>query len=650
MIKKISIILFQVILLSGLLQKLYSQCPACEYSADLITNGSFNSGNTGFSSDLNYVTGIFCPLCPENTYTVGINATFYHSDFTGSDHTNPPFGSFYIANGPGTAGVSVWCQSFAVQPGTDYTFTFWARDITNNSEIHPYALLQPSFNGILIDDTLEANGGWESFSMLWNSGTDTFLELCLLNQQSLTGGNDFGLDDISLTACQEYHLSQNANAGLDASTCSTVPLQIGQTFHNGYSYNWDNGTGLSSQTIASPTVTLQNSTEVVFSETYILTTDSAGVGCITSDTVVVTILPMPEFTLGPDTTICPGTLATLNAGDTWNSVLWSTSAEVPVIQVEEGNYSATVTFQTCSVTDEMDVFLTPMPELWLGPDTSFCEINTYILHANQDVTWSDNSISDSLIITQTGAYYGTYINGVCSISDTIVITMFQQPSIPLPSDTNFCEGTILTLNAGTTGLWNTGEISSSISINEEGYYDIVVDNGPCQTSAGTTAHMISLPILHIPTDTTLCEDFELFLDVQSNKNTYYIWSTGDSIASVYLYEAGTYQIETGNQCDTISSEINIETYPCNWGLFVPSCFTPNDDNINEGWIVQGYNVSNVQIYVYNRLGDLIFYAPDIGLPWNPSLSIGDDVYNYTILATAFDGEPVEQHGHVYLLR
>jgi gliding motility-associated-like protein len=627
-----------------------AQCPACQYNADLITNGSFIGGNSGFTSDLNYVTGIFCPLCPENTYTVGFNATFYHSDFTGSDHTNPPFGNFYIANGPGTAGVSVWCQTIQVQPQTDYTFSFWARDITNNSDVHPYALLQPSFNGVLIADTLVADGNWESFTMIWSSGAATSLDLCILNQQSLTGGNDFGLDDISLSACKNYSLSQSANAGPDVAVCSQIPIQIGQTQQTGYTYAWDNAVGLSSASASDPTLSIQNVSLVSYSETYILTTDSAGVGCVTKDTVTVTILPMPEFSLSNDTTICPGTTATLNAGDTWTDIVWSTSQTSSNIEVGEGNYSATVHFYDCSASDDVSVFLTDMPLLSLGPDTSFCATGMYELNPGMELIWNDGSYADSLLVAESGEYSATYTSGVCSISDTVTITMFLPPLIPLPADTSFCEGTVLTLDAQSVGLWNTGVTSASVEILNPGYYDVVIENGPCTVQSGTDVRMIQLPELKLFNDTSLCEDFELNVSVFSDRNTYYSWSTGDTSSSIYLHEPGIYEVIVGNACDTISSEFEIETYPCTWGIFVPTCFTPNDDDINEAWIVQGYNVTNVRIYVYNRLGDLIFYAPDIGLPWYPSLSVGDDVYNYTIYATAFDGAPVEQHGHVYLLR
>lgn len=647
---KYLIIVLLVFISAAFITKAKGQCAACQYATDLITNGNFSSGNTGFSSDLNYATGFFCPLCPEDTYAIGANATFYHNDFTGSDHTNPPFGNYYIANGPGQASTSVWCQSFPVQPGVDYTFTFWARDVTNNSEVHPYALLQASFNGVIVDDTLIADGGWTSYSTTWTSDSETFLDLCIINQQSNTGGNDFGLDDISLTACQNYVLSQIPFAGDNQTLCSNVSLQLGQTPLSGYSYSWENTNGLSAIDIANPILFITNTGPSDIIETYILTTDSAGVGCVDSDTVIVTIAAMPAFTLGQDLLICPGQDTLLDAGTGWESITWQNNESTQTLVATAGIYSATVTYNNCTALDEIAVLLTDMPNINLGPDTSFCEDSSIILNAGVIGTWSDGTFSDTYIVSDSGEYYFSYTDGSCVASDTVNATMFTLPIINLQSEASFCQGSTLTLSSSVSGLWSTGDIDDSITIADGGYYDIVITNGPCISSAGTEVTMLPLPSVMLGDDTSICEDNELELSAYSDFNQYYLWSTGDTLASIIIQQPGTYTVDVGNQCDTISAEINIDSYPCSWNLFIPSSFTPNDDNINESWIVQGYNVTGVKISVYNRFGDLIFYAPDLGLPWHPSTGIGDDVYNYTVEAISFEGKEIEQHGHIYLLR
>ncbi len=638
------------LLIAGIHNDSNAQCGDCQYQTDLIINGNFSSGNSGFTSELNYVTGLFCPLCPENTYTIGSNAFFYHSGFSGTDHTNPPSGNFFIANAPGQEGSVVWCENLTVQPDVDYTFTFWARDITNNANAHPLALLQPSFNGVLGIDTLVAAGGWASLSVQWNSGTETSLLLCIVNQQSQTGGNDFGLDDLSFTACENYVLSQNANAGPDQNICSNVISQLGASPSSGYSYSWNNSTGLNSTSIANPNLQITNVTEFSLTQTYVLTTDSAGVGCITTDTIEVTILPMPYFNLGENFSICPDTTTILDAGIGWDNISWSTGLSTQTIEASAGIYATTVSYNQCTATDSITIGFVDLPIIDFGPDSSFCENDALILNAGIVGTWSNGTISDQLEVFNSGEYSFTYTQNNCQVSDTINVEMFTYPSISITSDSGFCQGTTLTLEATISGLWSTGHVGNSITIEQPGYYDIVAANGPCISSAGVNTNMTLQPVALLPLNYSICEDESLELNAFFESNSYYLWSNGDSTSSTTINQPGSYFVDVANVCDTIRTEVTVDTYPCSWAIYIPSSFTPNDDDINESWTVQGYNVTNVRVYVYNRLGNLIFYATDLGLPWTPGTGIGDDVYNYTVEAINFHGDSVTRHGHLYLLR
>lgn len=641
-----------VFLTTGCLSDIHAQCGACRYEVDLINNGNFENGNTGFTTGLEYSPGpiFFCPLCDENTYAIGANATLYHSGFSGSDHTNPPAGDFFIANGPGQAGALVWCQTVNVQPNTEYTFRFWARDVTNNNNPHPTALLQVSINGTLSSDTLNADGGWEEFTLVWNSDSQTSAEICIINQQSLTGGNDFGLDDISFTGCHNYYLSQPAFAGVDTEVCSNEPLVLGTGAMNGYNYNWDNPTGLSSTSVSGPTLMIENTGSDPITQTYIVTRDSANVGCIASDTVVVTIHPLPVFDLGNDISICPGETATLDAGDNWNMVTWSNGATTTTIIVSGGTYHATVDFGICSASDVITVNEIVMPDIDLGEDQNICSTSPITLDAGITGTWSDGSVADTLLVTSSGTYTFIYSNSGCSVQDEVNIEVTEPALIVLPEQVIFCQGSSVELNAGIDGLWNTGELGSSIQVSVPGYYDIVAAVGPCVSQAGTNVEMSPLPLVSLDEFASICEDDSLHLVAFAESNDQYLWSTGDTLPDIHVRNAGTYEVIVSNECGTATDDIVVETYPCSWNLYVPSAFTPNDDGFNEGWRIYGYNISNVQIIIYNRFGDAIFKANGMDTPWQPSTGVYDDVYNYRIQATAFDGEQIVQTGHLYLLR
>jgi hypothetical protein len=75
--------------------------------------------------------------------------------------------------------------------------------------------------------------------------------------------------------------------------------------------------------------------------------------------------------------------------------------------------------------------------------------------------------------------------------------MVPVPEINLGADHSFCEGTSVTLDAGSgyvSYLWNTGETTSSISISTPGdYWTVVSDNNECSASDTISLTMNLLP-------------------------------------------------------------------------------------------------------------------------------------------------------------
>jgi gliding motility-associated-like protein len=114
--------------------------------------------------------------------------------------------------------------------------------------------------------------------------------------------------------------------------------------------------------------------------------------------------------------------------------------------------------------------------------------------------------------------------------------------------------------------------------------------------------------------------------------------------------SGLYSVVVSNRCGAASDEIAIDNFQCSWEIFVPSCFTPNEDTFNESWFVSGYNIASMQVWIYNRLGEAIFYSADGKVGWTPGIAVGDDVYNYRIQAITYNGEEVVKTGGIYLVR
>jgi gliding motility-associated-like protein len=628
----------------------FGQCGACEYNVDLVTNGSFTQGNSGFTSDYSPASGFFCPLCPEGVYGIGTNALLFNFNFAGTDHTNPPNGSFFIANGATVNNARVWCQTFNVQPFTDYTLQFFGRDISTNTDPHPLAIISASFNGITVGDSLSCSNGWQEQLVTWNSGNATTLELCLINHQNLGGGNDFGLDDIRFTGCHTYNLTSPAFAGQDQTVCSGQSISIGQEPAAGYTYQWNIDSFLSSTSVSNPSITpIHQGLEPLVLD-YILQTDSAQVGCITTDTVRVTVLPTPPFELETNVVLCENEEYTFSIPPLWNEIAWNTGQnEFEWTTGEAGIYWATVNYNGCLQTDSTTISIIAYPNWNLPDSVTSCAGQTVLLETGVQGTWNGLILSDTYLSTSSETAIFQWQEASCSLTDSVVIAFLEYPEVQITGNSTLCEGSTQTLTSNEQGLWNTGDLGFSTTIVGAGTYDIDVYNGPCLTTASIEVEELPLPVFPSFSDTSICEDSYLTLQAFHPANTSYLWNTGDTTSFITVNQPGVYELAFSNPCGTEVFSVELDTYPCSWDLFIPNAFSPNNDGVNDSWQIKGYNMSNVDVQIFNRLGNLI-YSGAPSEPWSPGSGVGQDSYTYRVVGSTIFGETVERVGHVHVIR
>ena len=178
----------------------------CELSSEeLVVNGDFEQGNFAFTSSYQYTTN----LVPEGTYYVGENANNYHYGFIGIGHGGT--GNFMIVNGATNPGTNVWTEQISVSPNTYYAFSTWICNVSvGNPDV--VAMLQFSINGIQLGEIFSGINElnvWEQFYVLWYSGNANIANISILNQNTIAGGNDFGLDDISFRRLESVGEAQS---------------------------------------------------------------------------------------------------------------------------------------------------------------------------------------------------------------------------------------------------------------------------------------------------------------------------------------------------------------------------------------------------------------------------------------------------------
>jgi hypothetical protein len=158
------------------------------FATNLVINGSFESGNTGFTSG--YALG---SLYGAGAYVIGTNPQNYHPHFaniSAEDGAN-----MMIVNGASASGVPVWTETgLTITPNTTYYFSTWVASVT---PVAP-ANLQFSINGSNVGN-LQATSStnWQQFYTTWNSGNATSAKISLVNLNTQADGNDFALDNIA---------------------------------------------------------------------------------------------------------------------------------------------------------------------------------------------------------------------------------------------------------------------------------------------------------------------------------------------------------------------------------------------------------------------------------------------------------------------
>lgn len=181
-----------------------------------IINSGFESGNVGFTSGYQYfaqpaspATGYTNPkssLYDEGTYGVGTSPALYHGSWAGFPAYSGT--NMMIVNGaalgPTGQDVVVWAESVSgLTIGTTYFFSAYVTSIYPPPVGTPAtapALLAFSINGTPLTPDISADitGNWQLFYRAWTADATT-ANLSLLNRTATASGNDFAIDNISLS-------------------------------------------------------------------------------------------------------------------------------------------------------------------------------------------------------------------------------------------------------------------------------------------------------------------------------------------------------------------------------------------------------------------------------------------------------------------
>lgn len=504
-------------------------------STELVKNGNFNLGNQYIESDYTYqpyVTGDTSLHYPEGKYAVDYDPHLYHKYFWGRDHTSNT-GNFMILNGVPTS--VAWKQTIDnLVPGTKYYFSAWAISLNAST---PFAQLQFRVNGTLVGTVLTLSArtqqddppyNWLQFYGDWTAPAGTTSALLeIVDLQTATKGNDFGLDDISFGTLSPTLMTLTASANGGDPVCEGGNIDLSVQINGGrppYTFTWTgpNGPipGVQYPSISGVTPADNGTYTVVINDSY-------GCGAVTASTTV-SVLTKPTASLGGTATLCKDPSQTRNitftgagstpdykfmytlngVADSISTTSGNSSITVPVPATIAGDFTYTLTkvissngcsqLQTSAATiavREVTAAISGTTSVCNGapaPDVTFTASGwrasppftfTYRINGGANLTVNANSGNCVSISAPTGVS-GTFVYELISVSGasgcsspasgTAIITIYPTPTV---TGTNSAcvnqNGIVYTTEPGMSNYaWTvsggtiiTGQGTNSISVN-----------------------------------------------------------------------------------------------------------------------------------------------------------------------------------------
>ncbi|WMJ74628.1 gliding motility-associated C-terminal domain-containing protein [Cytophagaceae bacterium ABcell3] len=423
--------------------------------------------------------------------------------------------------------------------------------------------------------------------------------------------------DVSNQVTIQIYPSPNVDAGPPVEICANEEqLTLQGTASNASNIIWSGGAGsFSPLNEASTTYTVAPND--ILSRVFTLTLTAEEEGCLPeSDETTITIHPFPELET-PNMTTCEGEEATITttnipgASYLWNSDNGSTSNEGHTLNVltepGEQEFQVTVTSpEGCTATDSMVLKGVPHPIISVN-DTATC--------VNKDLRMIVELINEDDLDPSSLSFQWTKDNQVVSNSHDFYTTAIE----------NF-----------TT--------------------EITVSNGcPTTEQASVTVHPV--PTGDLGRNHMVCREEDEFVTLDPGEADAYLWHRHeDSSRTLEAKDPGLYQVTLANEfgCETtLETEVREVCPP---SLHISNAFSPNGDGSNDKYTVYHKNVTNFQMLIFNRWGEIIFESVDPDEAWDgyyrgDPMPVG--VYPWRITYEGNSEEyrgPYKKQGSVTLIR
>lgn len=545
-----------------------------------------------------------------------------------------------------------WNNGQTANPAVNLTAGFYSVTATDASYIHCHitdtiTVTQPdsallvnvdstlvSCNGLSDGSiTITTAGGTPPYIFLWNNGSNS----------SVLTGLSAGIYTVTVTDAQQCRVVKPVNItqpnplmvffdSLVISCNGANDGRITAVVTGGtlpYSYLWN--TGETSQSIV----------DLIPGNYTVTVTD--GNLCTASHFLSLTEPAPLQLSINPQDVSCYGLSdgtagAVVTGGTLPYNYYWSDNQTTPTaVGLVAGVYSVTVLdAHQCVIMGSVDILQPPLLTVMVdsvnvlcnGGSTGRIDLTPQGGTPPYNFSWDNGSSTEDI----SGLAAGNYTVNVtdqhaCRIIRSIQIT---EP-LPLVVDLevtdevclNDCNGFVTADVSGGTSpyeyLWNTdppqmNAVTGSLCTGD--YAVTVTDFNQCvqYASAAVSTHTL-LQASFIATPPEGNVPIEIGFTYTGQTASSWSWSFGDGGTSNDVNPSHYYRIDSvydvqlivnsgyPDYCtDTYVSQVIV--YP-NSTLFVPNAFTPNGDHVNDRFEVKGYAIKKIDVFIYNRWGELV---------------------------------------------
>lgn len=358
-------------------------------------------------------------------------------------------------------------------------------------------------------------------------------------------------------------------AGEDQIACVGFPLTLEPLIQGAFSeVSWSGGNG---EFEVDENGTLTYTPGLTDPEIFVLTLTASTCEEALTDALTVTLVDAPEASVSsePAEDWCEGQALVL-FGEGNGDLTWSTGETGASITVlAGGDYILQVSNGCGTAEASITLEAQPAPEVAIFPDgpLELCPDESVELIGSGvgNPLWSNGADTEAINVSEAAIYTLTYSNACGSAVAFVEVLEGTLPIADIMPDVlpALCEGDELelTANAEEGVLWSTGEVTSSIVIDQAGVYSLTVSNA-CGSDVfeftvedGGSAPFI---IADDENPSEACAGEEVTLSAESSAPLN--WSTGESGSSVVV-TAGTYTVSASNACGSSSLELLVDLLP-----------------------------------------------------------------------------------------